>query len=46
MEQKELPTVETCPCPHCVEARNQRDRLEELQITKVLVKVSTDNNCF
>ena len=34
MEQKELPTVETCPCPHCVEVRRQRIRLEELQATK------------
>ena len=34
MEQKELPTVENCPCPHCVEVRRQRIRLAEYQATK------------
>ena len=46
MEQKELPTVETCNCPHCVELRQQQARAEQLQMTKVLVKVAANNNCL
>ena len=46
MEQKELSILEICNCPHCVELRHQQARAEQLQMTKVLVKVAANNNCL